>query len=238
MTRSANYMHNPTIKQIVLNIPHSSIEFPSQEDLMTWPQEIRIYIDRWTDWFTDIIFDSIDPRVVPVVFPYSRFYCDVERLIDDPLESTGQGIFYECFDGIPRRWRTENRINAMKWYHRHIDILSEAITDPNTLLIDCHSFPKDLSDIEICIGLNNDWSRPSQEFVDYVVAYFRQEGYYTEINVPYSNSISPPKEFKYTSLMIEVNKGVYLNAKNKLDPPKEKRLKHTINNLYDYLLSD
>lgn len=31
---------------------------------------------------------------------------------------------------------------------------------PASFLIDCHSFPPDLSDVEVCVGVNDDWSRP------------------------------------------------------------------------------
>ena len=33
------------------------------------------------------------------------------------------------------------------------------------------------------------------------------------MNKPYSNSITPPKEFHYKSIMIEVNKRIYMNEK-------------------------
>jgi putative restriction endonuclease len=31
---------------------------------------------------------------------------------------------------------------------------------PDALLLDCHSFPSELSDVDICIGFNEDWSKP------------------------------------------------------------------------------
>lgn len=229
--------HISAVSRIVLNIPHSSTAFPSRKEAEAWPKAIQSQIDRWTDWITDVIFDSADPRIIPIVFPYSRFYCDVERLIDDPLESIGQGIFYERFEGLYRHWTVDARDVAMKWYHWHIDRLGEAIIAPDTLLIDCHSFPEDLSEVDICIGLNDNWSRPSRDVIKLVVSHFRQSGYRTEINTPYSNSITPPKAFWYMSLMIEVNKKIYLDECNRLNPSKGLILRQTINDLYQLLFS-
>ena len=235
--KNAVKVHDSAINRIVLNIPHSSTLFPNQRDLEAWPLAIQQHIDRWTDWFTDVIFDSDDPRVVPIVFPFSRFYCDVERLINDPLESQGQGIFYKRFDYLYRQWSKDDKDIAMYWYHWHIDRLSEAIINSNTLLIDCHSFPDDLSNVEICIGLNDDWSCPSRDMINLVVSHFRQRGYRTEINTPYSNSITPPKAFQYMSLMIEVNKMIYWDECNRLNPSKGLLLIQTINDLYQLLFS-
>ena len=37
-----------------------------------------------------------------VVFPYSRFVCDVEPLENDAMESIGQGIIYTRYNGYER----------------------------------------------------------------------------------------------------------------------------------------
>ena len=92
------------IDSIVLNIPHSSSEFPgTAKD--GWENGIDEHIQRWTDWGTDRLFgmaSSMDPRIHPVTFPWSRFFCDVERLENDPLEKIGHGIVYSSFEGIGR----------------------------------------------------------------------------------------------------------------------------------------
>lgn len=238
MKEDTNYSleHCPVVSGIVLNIPHSSVKFPSQKDADAWPPAIKWQIERWTDWYTDDIFVVDDPRVVPVIFPYSRFYCDVERLLDDPLEEIGQGIFYERYDSLTRLWTVKDRECAMRQYYRHMVRLAAAITSPDTILIDCHSFPEDLSNVDVCIGLNDDWSRPTDAMIDFIVKHFRNAGYQTEINTPYSNSITPPKAFCYKSLMIEVNKRVYLNDSHHLDLPHW-HFKRTIRILYDELLA-
>ena len=93
-----------------------------------------------------------------------------------------------------------------------------------------------MSDVEICIGLNDDWSRPSGQLIDIVLTHFRDAGYRTEINTPFSNSVTPEKDFHYKSFMIEVNKSVYLHDDNSPAHPGMQSLKESISALYSKLL--
>ena len=205
------------IDKIVLNIPHSSSVFPDGVS-SGWEEGIQKEIERWTDSYTDRLFHTNMENVVSVVFPYSRFYCDAERLDGDPLEKEGRGIIYTNFNGISRTGLTdEERSDIMRLYHEHKKMVSEQIISDNCLLIDCHSFPGDLSDIDFCIGYNDDWSKPDDAVIDTVSKYFTELGYKVGINEPYSNSYSPKTEYEYKSLMIEVNKNVYLNSRNEID---------------------
>ena len=86
------------MKRIVLNIPHASPVFPFGRS--GWEEGIGGEIARWTDWYTDYLFagaSRLDGRIIPVIYPFSRFFCDVERLKDDPLESVGRGRVYRRF---------------------------------------------------------------------------------------------------------------------------------------------
>ncbi len=215
--------------RIVLNIPHSSPDFPFGKEC--WDKGIDVSIERWTDWFTDDLFILNHPDVFPIIYPYSRFFCDVERLVDDPLDSVGQGIIYRCFDGLGRRLIESDVEAIMDSYFDHINRLRQAIISERELLIDCHSFPSDLSDVDICIGYNNDWSRPNNLVLKLVISHFINAGYNVGVNNPYANSISPQSRFIYSSVMIEVNKGVYM--KNKRCYMK---LKKAIHKLYHSLL--
>ena len=80
----------------------------------------------------------------------------------------------------------------------------------DALLLDCHSFPSEMSDIDICIGYNEDWSKPNKETIELAVNLFEDCGYKVGINEPYSNSKTPECPFTYQSMMLEVNKKVYM----------------------------
>ena len=56
-------------------------------------------------------------------------------------------------------------------------------------------------------------TKPSQEIIDMVASHFRSAGYTVGINNPYSNSVCAsmdPNKARTKTIMIEVNKAVYL----------------------------
>lgn len=160
---------------------------------------------KWTDWHTDYLFHGVsDQRITTVRFPYSRFIVDAERLWNDSMESIGQGIVYKEFDAYRRVVPEEAEL--WQWHQRR---LASALSE-GALLLDYHSFPKELSDVYFCIGYNEDWSRPSKETIEMAVNHFMDKGYKVGVNYPYSNSETPHCHFRYHSLMLEVNKKAYL----------------------------
>jgi len=198
------------VKKIILNIPHSSDRLLS-ENGWTDQKAIAKEVRRWTDWHTDSMFQpeaDMKGKVVPVVFGVSRFCVDVERLQDDPLNAAGQGILYERFGDCRRVIARRNAL--MNEYHGFISRLSSELVK-DSLIVDCHSFPSDLADIDICIGYNDDASKPEKEMIDSVARLFDGAGFKVGLNNPYSNSITPKAPIDYKSLMIEVNKRCYMN---------------------------
>lgn len=186
--------------------------------LNTWIGDIDREIGKWTDWHTDTLFTPRKPEesIVPVIFPYSRFYCDVERLAEnEPLEAVGQGVFYTKFNGCVRLKTAQLATHAATLHQSHLLNLSSNIDCDNTLLIDCHSFPTELApDVDICIGWNENESNPSPTLIHLLKKHFNSYGYHVAFNHPYGNSITPPSAFSYQSLMIEVNKRIYLTETN------------------------
>ena len=109
-------------------------------------------------------------------------------------------------------------------WHRHQEQLRNNLC-PNALLLDCHSFPSEMSDVDICIGYNEDWSKPNKETIELAVNLFEDYGYKVGINEPYSNSETPDCPFTYQSMMLEVNKKAYME-------PRTLRLKRPDSNKY------
>lgn len=216
-------------KNVVLNIPHSSDRGVLQHG---WDEAVLDSVNRWTDWHTDALFNvDGEPNINAAVFPLSRFVCDVERLENDPLEAKGQGIIYTEFDGVKRAGAYSKK-DLMALYYTHIDNLKRHLTQ-DSVLVDCHSFPSDLSDVEICIGYNEDWSKPKPATLETIKKAF--DGYKVGMNTPYSNSISPKMPFPYQSVMIEVNKSAYLDGDNNVDVEKFDALRARILGIYKEL---
>ena len=222
-------------ENIVLNIPHAgvrglgSIKCDNKVNLLA---EVR----KWTDWYTDLIFiPEKNDRIKHIIADYSRFAVDVERLLDDPLKKKGQGIIYTKYNGQERYVGEKERIRLMAYYYDYIDRLKSMLSE-HSLLIDCHSFPSDMSDVDICIGYNEDWSKPTDFVIDLVVESFKQYGYKVGINTPFSNAIAPETGYTYNSIMIELNKRVYLNEQTLDFNDNAPKLREQLASLYSLLL--
>lgn len=107
----------------------------------------------------------------------------------------------------------------------------------HSLLIDCHSFPSNLSDVDICIGVNDDWSRPTDFVIELVTEVFKQFGFSVRINHPYSNAIAPQTNFAYNSIMIELNKRIYLNEQTLELNESANKVRAVLDRLYMLLLN-
>ncbi len=220
---------------LVLNIPHASVAglgYAKWDDEVGLIREVR----KWTDWYTDLIFvPDNKPGVKSITADYSRFVVDVERLEDDPLDSTGQGIVYTQFNGIKRTIDEEERLGMMAYYYAYIKQLKGMLNE-HSLLVDCHSFPSDMCDVDVCIGVNNDWSRPTDFVIDLVTEVFKQSGYSVMVNHPYSNAIAPQTDFVYNSIMIEINKRIYMNEQTLELLDSASKVRAVLNTLYELLL--
>lgn len=226
-------------ERIVLNEPHASVEGLYDERLSFWNIDDRFINDivlKWTDWHTDYLFHGFrDENVRTVRFPYSRFIVDAERLWNDPLEQSGQGIVYKCFGGYIRLVPEEAEAQLLDLWHWHQQRLSGHLCE-GALLLDCHSFPHEMSDVDICIGFNEDWSKADKTTIELAVNLFEDSGYRVGINEPYSNSETPASPFLYQSMMLEVNKKAYMKA-GTLQLSRDKRHKRSVNELMEKLLS-
>ena len=223
---------------LVLHVPHAGI---SGLDNTRWSDKLSLLheVRRWTDWYTDVIFvpDDVDSlKIRSVIAGHSRFVLDMERLINDPLEKEGQGIIYTSFSGVHREVDVEEEMRLMISYTAHREELKSLLNE-HSLLIDCHSFPSELSDVDVCIGVNDDWSRPSNIVIGIVKEGFERQGYKVRVNEPYSNSIAPVTNFVYSSLMIELNKRIYMNEDTLEVTSDAKIVRSVLRQIYGILIN-
>ena len=241
---------NRRYHNLLLHVPHSSTSFPedSKFSFNDLDEEERLLIDYYTDEL--FIPEQTGEKIGTAIFPYCRLFCDVERMINDPLEKKGLGISYSRWvdkDRYSQTLRSFSSLNtAFKLYsdfHTEVSLkLIKAIG--NVLLIDCHSFsslPNLLnndppSDIDICIGYNEDLTCPKKVTIGNIVQYFRSRGYKVGINEPFSNSKTFSIPSEYNSVMIEVNKELYMDEHTLEKNEGFTRLKDDIQSLYEVLL--
>jgi N-formylglutamate amidohydrolase len=91
-------------------------------------------------------------------------------------------------------------------------------------------------DIDICIGYNDDETHPNKVVIGNIVQYFKSLGYKVGINTPFSNSKTFSVPSKYHSVMIEVNKRLYMNEHTLEKNEGFERMKTDIQSLYGILL--
>ncbi len=70
-----------------------------------------------------------------------------------------------------------------------------------------------LMEHDVCISVNDLWSKPSDFVVGLVLCSFRNLGYHTEINKPFNLVLAPRLEFDYHALSIVINKRLFMDDK-------------------------
>lgn len=211
---------------MILHIPHASTDILSYEIIDKEKELLKM-----TDHFTDELY-SCD-NATRIVFELSRLICDVERFEDDtqePMSKYGMGVCYtKNSQGNKLRDFKYNEKNEVlkNYYHPHHKKLSDAVDEElhrtgSALIIDCHSFPNTTyyfnndygkTRPDICIG--TDSYHTPEKLLENVQKFFLSKGYFVKINDPYSGTIVPLKHYKkeknVSSIMIEVNRKIYMN---------------------------
>ena len=215
---------------LLLHIPHASTAIPEayRRDFLTDPAaELRLM----TDWYTDELFDLPAPRVV---FPVSRLVCDVERFRDDAQEEMARCGMGACYtnghDGAPIRRLDAARREAIlrRWYdphHARLTALTAAALARSgaCTIVDCHSFPAAPLPYEsdqrpdrpdVCIGTDAYHTPP--QLADALAEAFTARGYSVAFNAPFAGALVPlrwyRREPRVRSVMIELNRGLYLDG--------------------------
>ncbi len=230
---------------IILHIPHASTYIPEEymSNFLLKESEMKTEFLRMVDYYTDELYQT--ENSIRIVSPVSRLLVDMERFVDDNLESMnriGMGVLYtKTHDMMPLRNKpsdiTRDRI-INDFYKPHHDALDKAATDElkqhkKCLIVDCHSFlskqpiyekeydPTPKHRPQICIG-SDDYHTPP-ELTSKVVNLFKDKGYEVDINTPFAGSLVPNafygKDNRVCSFMIETRRDLYMNEQNgeKLD---------------------
>jgi N-formylglutamate amidohydrolase len=203
-----------------------------------------------TDFATDEIFTI--GSLSKVVFPYSRIFCDIERLDDENevMFEYGRGFYYTKTDSGELLRENSNGNKAMihsDYYLKHHETLTNLVDQKLKdngfpLIVDCHSFaaiPFN-SDLEqggkrpdFCIG--TDEFHTPKWLVDMAVAFLTNQGYSVKINFPYVGTIVPLKHYQVNddvqSIMIEINRKLYIDD-GFVNDSKVSKLNQLMSNLF------
>lgn len=229
----------------LIHIPHASRVIPDdvREFIFLDDVALEAELDRLTDHYTDELFSIDNDSVLLLRYPVSRYVADPERFSDDilePLSRRGQGAVYvKTVDGKKLRDKEDrnHREYLLNQYyrphHNRLEKLTEQVLEmyDRALIIDAHSFPgrplnidfdQSLKRPDICIGTTA--GHTPDELVQLLMDQFSGAGLSVSINQPYAGTIVPVryfnKEFRVRSVMIEVNRQLYLQ-----DEPRDIRKK-------------
>lgn len=242
------------MKNILIHIPHSSYYIPQEYKELFYLSETALFEEqlKMTDSFTDELFDI--KSVERLICPVSRLVCDVERFRNKSEEiMTKQGMWV-CYTKtsdknlLKKVDENHEKEILVKYYDKHHfefeQIVSKKLIESNQcLIIDAHSFaskplPYELDSAinrpDICIG-TDDFHTPkwlSKCLYDYFVTF----GYKTFINSPFSGSIVPLSYYRKNknviSVMIEINRSLYMDEKLGQKNDNYEKIKSDIFNLF------
>ena len=223
---------------IIIHVPHASTTVPVdvRDQFLLTDDELDVELGLITDHFTDELFHYPESLATTIQFPVSRIVLDPERFVDDedePMSKRGMGVVYTLTtQQTPLRrdlFPDERRRLIDEYYSPHHRRLTEAVNKSlkahgKCTIIDAHSFPsvplpyeldQELDRPDFCIG-TNPYHTPS-ELEEIACGVFSAAGYSVELNRPFAGSLVPlehyQKDPRVSSVMIEVNRGLYL------DPP-------------------
>ena len=213
---------------VIKHIPHASISFPNNSGVR-YNMSTNL---KLSDLFIDILFKDIKGLEIKAL--YSRLYCDVEKYQDNSLEEMyrfGMGYIYtkDIFTGedIKRNHFDKEKNKIDEYYQNHhnrllIETRKILAQGKKVLILDLHSFSEKYASLigqkgpypNICIGVNSNQSYDSK-ILELIINIIKEKGYSYQINYPFSGAMTPngltdEEKDKVTSIMLEVNKRIYL----------------------------
>ena len=220
-----DYVEKNNLK-LILHFPHSSLAVPDS----FW-KDVDInkdYYNQINIKMSDVLLLELfnDWHYDKVIAPYSRLYVDVEKYWDDSKEimfKYGMGAIYtkDMYGQKLHNKKGEFVKEAKEYYDNyHHDLSKICNINQDVLLLDIHSFNKEMANIvvmsenypDLCIGINHDDSCDN-DLCEKLKLWCNMNNISYRINYPYEGTILPNKRSnknKIYSIMFEFNKTLYL----------------------------
>lgn len=224
------------LNHIILHVPHASLYIPAdvKSQFLLSERDLGAEILAITDRYVDELFAV--PGTAMIKSPVSRLVVDMERFRsdeDEVMAAVGMGAVYErTSDGQKLRDITPAVRAALLEryydpYHREFESAVAAWLDREgrCLIIDCHSFPsrplpyeldQDPDRPEICLG-TCDFHTP-ERLRDYTRDWMAKH-FSVAMNRPFAGTFVPSRFYRrderVSSIMIEVNRSLYMDEANR-----------------------
>ena len=247
---------------LLVNIPHSSTYIPPEMKIkfLLSEEDLQKELLRMTDRYTDEIFSCVaELGGISVKYNYSRLVLDPERFRDDDEEEMtkqGMGVIYTK-DSNKRELReineSERNLLLRNIYDPYHSVITKEVQEllaknGKCLIIDAHSFPAiplpyenplEIKRPQICIG--TDPYHTPEDLIQMVQNFFEEINFTTEINKPFSGCYVPIKflhqDNRVKSIMIEINRGLYMNEDTGEKNDSFVEIKSTIRRLINQIIT-
>ncbi len=219
---------------LVCNVPHSSIVIPDEfkKDFAISEEELTNESQYMADNYTESLYSELLFISNFIKSNISRIVLDIERFKnenEEEMSKVGMSALYtKTSSGKLLRVISDSNKNKLEkiyedYHSSFTDLVSASLSKNNVaIIVDCHSFPsvprsyepeQEIPRPDICIGA--DEFHTPKELVAILKDSFEKLGYNTKINTPFAGSIVPTtyykKDKRVTSVMIEVNRKLYMN---------------------------
>ncbi len=249
---------------ILIHVPHSALEIPGayRGKFLLSDEDLNNELLKMTDRYMDELFTI--PGIKSFCNPVSRLVMDPERFRSDEKEmmaGKGMGAIYtKTHDGHPLRNLTmdeKEKILSDLYdpYHAALTQRVDGILSVHgqCMIIDAHSFssiPLPYENIlkssnpkrpDICLGYEE--YHLKNELLLQAETNLSRNGIFTIFhNDPYAGSMVPMKFYhrdnRVQSLMIELNRGIYMNEKTGEKLDSFDTVQQLIQNYFENLFSD
>ena len=240
----------------LIHLPHCGTKIPEEyiKDYFLDKDDLEDNVYQYADLFTDELFSKLYENFGGVKNEFSRLFFDPERFGDDKFEHMhadfGLGWFYEnaILEKKPLR-SIDNKDKIRKYFDDHHKLLNKLTQEKldkygQCTVIDCHSFSnerywfhKDFELPDICVGFED--KHVDNKLLDIIKSEFT--GFTVGINESYVGSLVPTnywgKDFRVKSVMIEINKKLYLEKDNVAKSANFEEIKQKLENIYSSLTS-
>jgi N-formylglutamate amidohydrolase len=237
---------------IVMNIPHASlfVDDDFKQDFLLSVSEFDKFLKEMADLYADELFFESYKKNGVLIAKLSRVIVDTERFWDnknEPMAKVGMGALYEkngqgqTIRKISKLTRLRCRRIYSKYHHALDGLVAECLTRFGyCIILDCHTYPSKLRQYdlnknrkrpEICLG--TDKFHTSRLLFDCFKNAFLNRSFSVEENIPFKGTIVPVGYFKKNknvfSLMVEVNRALYMNERTYMKKKNFKQIAADLN---------
>lgn len=243
-------------KPIIVNIPHDSIfvRRDFKKDFLLSASDLDTFSKNMADLHAGELYAGVYKKTSALIARLSRIAVDTERFWinkDEPMAKVGMGALYEknergeVIRKISKTARTHGHRFYSK-YHRALNKLAAKCLKrfDYCIILDCHTYPAkprqyDLDKIgerpDICLG--TDKFHTPASLINSLKKAFLDKNFSVKENTPFKGTMVPDRYFKNPnvfSLMIEVNRKVYMNERTHA---KKRNFKKISDDVTDCILS-